>query len=335
MIRLATIGTSWITEAFLEGCAQTGQFCFAACYSRDPDRARSFAQRQSAAWDQLPVWAFSNLEEMAACPQIDAVYIASPNRLHFSQSRLFLQAGKHVLCEKPCTVTPQELEELQQLAQRQGLVYLEAIIPMHLPQLRVLEEALGQIGPVRLARLDFSQYSSKYPAYLRGETPNIFNPAMATGALMDLGIYCLYPALYLFGMPEGLQAQATFLRTGADGGGSVLLRYPEMLATLTYTKNAQGRGGCEILGEEGSITFQLPSRLTGLTLHHRGEQPRPLWEDDESHGQQMSHEAASFAHFIAHPHHPRYHSLSRLALQVSQVMQEIRRQTGIHFPPES
>ena len=191
---------------------------------------------------------YTDLAQMAADEEIDAVYIASPNRLHYEQSKLFLQHGKHVICEKPITVEPEELQELQELAQQKNLIYIEALIGVYLPQMKVLQGAVERLGPVHLARFDFSQYSSKYPAYLRGELPNIFNPQMATGGWMDLGIYCLYPAIMLFGVPDHVHAHARFLSTGADGSGCVTLQYPDKTVVLTYSKTAQGTIG---LGDTG------------------------------------------------------------------------------------
>jgi predicted dehydrogenase len=83
----------------------------------------------------------------------------------------------------------------------------------------VLRNAVERIGRVSSANLDFSQLSSKYPEYKSGGLPNVFNPQMATGCLEDLGIYCVYPALDLFGQPDDIKASASFMATGADGSG--------------------------------------------------------------------------------------------------------------------
>ena len=157
---------------------------------------------------------------MAASDAIDAVYIASPNKLHTAHARVFLEHGKHVICEKPLAAHADEVRALQALAAERGLVYLEAIMFMHLPQRRLLEAALGKIGPVTMAKIDFCQRSSKYDAYLAGNLPNIFNPALETGALMDLGVYCVYPALHLFGEPENMQITARLLDSGATAAAS-------------------------------------------------------------------------------------------------------------------
>ena len=136
-IRYGIIGTGWITEAFLAGAAGVPGMALRAVCSRSEERGREFAARHGA--DLV----FTDPARMAASPDIDAVYIASPNVLHAAQSRLFLENGKHVLCEKPLAARPEEVESLQALAANRGLVYMEAIMLLHMPQLAVLEEAVG------------------------------------------------------------------------------------------------------------------------------------------------------------------------------------------------
>lgn len=330
MLRLATVGTGWIVEAFLEGVKHIPELNHTACYSRTPEQARMFAEKTGASQTYV------DLESMAKSSDIDCVYIASPNSYHYPQSKLFLEHGKHVLCEKPCVTRPEQLKELQALAEKNGLVYMEAIMGIHLPQMKALEKAVRAISPVSLARLDYSQYSSKYPAYLAGQTPNIFNPAMGTGGLMDLGIYCVYPAIHLFGLPKQICASAQFLRTGSDGCGAILLKYPDKTVSITYSKIAQGVFGSEIHGENGVISCSLISKLEGLELRpHKGEaaslEPIPLKMPA------MAYEAQSFAEYILHPeaNANRMQYLSKLAREVHQVMYEIRKSAGIQFTDET
>lgn len=269
-IRYGIIGTGWITEAFLAGAAGVPGMALRAVCSRSEERGREFAARHGA--DLV----FTDPARMAASRDIDAVYIASPNVLHAAQSRLFLENGKHVLCEKPLAARPEEVESLQALAANRGLVYMEAIMLLHMPQLALLEEAVGRLGRISLAHFDFSQLSSKYPAYLEGKAlPNIFNPAMETGALMDLGVYCVYPALHLFGEPEGLTASAVFLDSGADGAGAAVLRYPDKVAVLTYSKTGQAAAPSQIVGDRGTLTIGSISKLEDMVLTEKGKAPEP------------------------------------------------------------
>ena len=340
MIRYAVVGTGWIADAFIEGAALAGGLRLSAVYSRREETGRAFAQK----YGELPVW--TDLPALAASEEIDAVYIASPNALHYSQSRLFLEHGKHVLCEKPITVTSRQLRELSSLAERQGLVYLEAIMMRHLPARAVLKEAAAQLGTVRSARFDFSQLSSKYAALQAGGLPNIFNPAMATGGLMDLGIYCVYPALDLFGKPERLDASAVFLPSGADGAGCCQLWYPDKVVSLTYSKTAQSRIGSEILGDGGTLAIHSISQLTGLRLY-RPDGTDELLLGERSKAELMSGEAAAFRRFIAcrsvrndsaaYDDYQDYQDAAALSLAVCETLEEIRRKAGIRFaddPPD-
>ena len=183
-MKLAVIGTGWIGKSFIDGLKFAPEFELFAVYSRSRERGEKFAKENGIST------VYTSLDELAASPA-ECVYIASPNALHYTQSKKMLESGKHVICEKPITVTPDEFSELCEIADKNKLIYIEAIMYMHSPVRAALRETLGDIGKVWTAHFDFSQYSSKYPAYLRGGLPNIFNPAMATGSLMDLGIYCV------------------------------------------------------------------------------------------------------------------------------------------------
>lgn len=326
VIRLGSVGTGWIAEEFIKGVKQVPELAYTACYSRKEETARCFAEKCGA--EKV----YTNLEEMAQSCDIDAVYIASPNSCHYAQSKLFLENGKHVICEKPITVAPQELEELQDLAKKKDLVYMEAIIGMHIPQRELFRETVSSLGKINMLRADYSKVSSKYQAYLNGENPNIFNPKMGTGGLMDMGIYCVYPVVYLFGMPQTVSASVVFLDTGADTSGSILFHYPNMTACLSYSKTTRAGFGSEIRGEKGTLLIPTISNFNNMSLLPLEGKANPICGKDDKF-LQMSYEAKSFALFITDmtSHKKEYDMLTSLALQVSKVMEEIRKVGGIHL----
>ncbi|MFR7479015.1 MAG: Gfo/Idh/MocA family protein [Acutalibacteraceae bacterium] len=323
-IRLGIIGSSWISCEMIRGAKSTGFFTLEAVYSRTKERAESFAREQGA------LHTFTSLQEMAASPLLDAVYIASPNVCHVEQCRLFLQNGKHVLCEKPLAARGQEVMELQKLAREKGVIYMEAIMMLHLPWREKLRRAVRQIGPISLAKFDFCQYSSKYDGFLQGRHQNIFDPAMETGALMDLGVYTVYPALWLFGEPMGVTAAANFLPGGADGSGTATLLYPDKLVVLTYSKTGASHTGGEIVGEKGTIHLPSISTLLGMALYRRGKEPEFLSGQEEKY-RLMGYEARQFAQWINEGPDEAYEDASRLAVQVALLLHQIRRMAGIHF----
>lgn len=322
-MRYGVIGTGWIAKSFIDGAREVCGSEFAAVYSRTAESGNKFAAENKIEKVYTDINEFANGD-------FEAVYIASPNRLHYEQSKLMLQSGKHVICEKPITVEPEELEELQTLADEKKLIYVEAIMYMFNPARDLLKDALGKIGKITSAHFDFSQLSSKYPAYQKGELPNIFNPALATGCLMDLGIYCVYPALDLFGLPEKITACAHFMESGADGSGTAGLLYPDKLITFTYSKLGQDRLGSQIFGDEGTIKIESISKLINMSITAKNGDIQEIIGDVPKE-KLMGYEALGFERFIADPSDEYYQVTRQRALQVSQVMKQIRDICGIEF----
>lgn len=322
-MRYGVIGTGWIAKSFIDGARMMTEADFAAVYSRTAESGGKFANENGIKK------VYTDINEFAA-GDFDAVYIASPNRLHYEQSKLMLQNGKHVICEKPITVEPEELEELQSLAKKNGLIYIEAIMYMFNPARELLRDAISKIGKITSVHFDFSQLSSKYPAYAAGELPNIFNPALATGCLMDLGIYCVYPALDLFGMPQKITACAHFMESGADGSGNAALLYPDKLVNFTYSKLGQDRLGSQIFGDEGTVTIESISKLINMKLIDKKGNVQEIIGDVPKE-KIMGYEAVAFEKFISNPDDEYYNVTSERALQVSRIMKEIRNICGIEF----
>jgi predicted dehydrogenase len=187
MIRFGVIGTNRITEQFIEAGIGIENFALSAVYSRTKERAEEFAEK----FDVKST--FTDLEQMAQSNEIDAVYIASPNSLHAKQAIIFMNQGKHVLCEKPLASNTFELREMINTAKKNNVLLMEALKSTLLPNYHTIRENLFKIGPVRRYFACYCQYSSRYDAYKEGIVLNAFNPAFSNGALMDIGIYCIYP----------------------------------------------------------------------------------------------------------------------------------------------
>ncbi len=326
MLKFATIGSGWITDEYIHGAKDSGLWELTAVYSRDKARGEAYAERHGAGL------VFTDIEELAACGDVDAVYIASPNAAHYEQCRTLLQGGKHVICEKPLCAQAEKVRELNALAKEKNLVFLEAIMFLHLPQRAVLEEALSKIGKLSMAKIDFCQRSSKLDSYLGGEVPNIFNPKLETGSLMDLGVYCVYPALHLFGRPESFSADCVALDTGADGNGIVTMKYPDKLVTLTYSKLGQAGANTDFQGNEGTVYVESISRLANISLWKKDGSAEKLYGEDEKY-KLMGWEAKDFYRYITEPEESReeYAHCVELSEWVAEFLEEARKKLGIRF----
>ncbi len=327
-IKYATIGTSLITQQFIEGTKLNDAMQLCAVYSRDRKNGESF----SAERGNVPV--FCSLEELASS-DVDAVYVASPNKFHFDQAKILLNAGKHVICEKSVSAHPEEVEELVTLAEKNGLIFIEALMFMHFPQRHILEEAIGRTGILRHASINFCQRSSRYDAFMRGELPNIFNPECETGALLDLGVYCIYPAIYFFGEPSSVSASSCLLSSGVDGTGSVILGYNGFTVSLNYSKLCQGLAPSQFVGDAGCVTVDSISQLDNIVFRANKSEPELLFTSEPK-PKLMSYEAYDFASYINEPEKYRkeYERCTSVMLSVSRIMYDIRMKTGILYPSD-
>lgn len=335
-LRFGVIGTGWITDEYVHGAIDTGLWELRAVYSRTAERGEEYARKNAELYNIPAPSVYTDLAQFAASDEMDAVYVAAPNAFHYEDCKVLLSAGKHVICEKPLCAQHEKVLELQAIAKEHGVVFLEAIMYLHLPQRKLLEENLEKIGKITLARLDFCQRSSKLDAYLRGELPNIFNPQMETGALMDLGVYCVYPALSLFGEPENVTVSPLLLPNGIDGAGTVTLHYPDKLVLLTYSKLGQAGANTDFQGTDGTLIVDSISRLAGIRLWEKTGAVTELYDGDEKY-QLMGHEARDFYRYITQPEQSReeYEHCAALSVSVSKLMEEIRKKAGIRFPSDT
>lgn len=236
-IRLATIGTSTIGDSLLDAAASVRRISYVGTLSRNADTARAFTERHGGTTP------FTSLDELAASDSVDAVYIATPNACHLGQALACMRGGKHVLVEKSLCANAYEAEELFAAADLHGVVAMEAMRPVHDPGWATVVAALRRLGRLCRVSLRYGKYSSRYDDVLAGRHTNIFDTRMASGALMDLGIYCVEPMVAAFGAPDSIQAAALLAGTAGneltggaiDVAGSVLCRYGEEGGADAYT----------------------------------------------------------------------------------------------------
>ena len=249
-INFGVIGTNVITERFLEAGKDAEGFCLRGVYSRSREKAVDFARKHGADL------AFDSLEDMASCKEIDAVYVASPNSLHASQSIQMLKGGKHVLCEKPIASNQREFEEMKKVALEKRRILLEAMRSVYSPGFQAIRENLHKLGKIRRVSFQYCQYSRRYDNFKKGIIENAFNPALSNGALMDIGVYCVHPLVSLFGKPEKVISSSLKLSNGIDGAGTILTEYPDFQGELLYSKITDSRVPSQIQGEEGSLVIR-------------------------------------------------------------------------------
>ena len=326
MIRIGIVGTNWITERLLEAAERIENFTLTAIYSRTSERAEEFASQYGISK------IFTDLEEMAVSEEIDAVYIATPNSCHADQAILFLQNSKHVLCEKPLAANAAEVEKMIQEAKAHNVLLMEAMKSTLLPNFKAIQNNIYKIGPIRRYFASYCQYSSRYDTYKKGTILNAFNPKFANGSLMDLGIYCLYPLILLFGEPREVKATGLILDSGVDGEGSVILKYDDKDAVIIYSKITNSTLPSEIQGEKGSIVIDKIHSAEKVDIHYNDGTIEPLTVDQPH--STMYYEVKEFVDLISQKKTESLVNSFENSYTTMRVMDKVRQEIGLSYPSD-
>lgn len=347
-VRFATIGSSGICERFIESLADVEGAEYVGCYSRSLDKARAFGEPRGARLF------FDDLAALAASDEVDAVYIATPNSLHAPQAKAMIAAGKHVLVEKAFASNEREGKEVLDAAREAGVVCLEAMRNLHVNTFEAIREEVGRIGTPRLAAMCFSKVTSRMARFRAGERINIFDPALAEGALMDIGVYCVGPAVALFGRPEKVVAVgAVEQAAGIDASdpcsridlcGVVSLQYPGMCASLSYGKVSDDCIPCQVQGEEATVVWDevsCPEHVRVFEHEDKGlifriEKPEARVRPEEPPANDMACEVGLFVRAVLGDPEAveEVQAFGQVTLDTLWVMDEARRQMGVVFPAD-
>ena len=256
-IRWGIIGTGFIAGEFARGLQSVSQAQLLGIASRQASNAEAFSKVFN-----VPRF-YNSSEELVNDPDIDVVYIGTPNYTHKDLSILCLEAGKPVLCEKPFAVNAAEAREVVEVARRQQLFCMEAMWMRFMPLIQQVKQAIasGEIGKVRMLSADFGYV-------VNGNSSSHFDTLeKGGGVLLDRGIYGLSLAYYLLGEPSAIQSQANLLDTGVDEQSTVLLNYDSgALAVLSQSLCTENTNQATIAGSKGRITidklFIMPEKIS-------------------------------------------------------------------------
>jgi xylose dehydrogenase (NAD/NADP) len=246
-VRFGILSTAKINGLVLAGAAESELVEIAAVASRDVARAEDYAREHG-----IPR-AYGSYDELLADPDLDAVYLSLPNSLHVEWSIRALEAGKHVLCEKPLSRRPDDVERAFDVADRTGLLLTEAFMYRHNPQTARLKEFVdsGAIGPLRAVRAAFS--------FTLSDRANIrLSSDLDGGALMDVGCYCVSGSRLLAGEPERVFGAAS-TESGVDVVFAGTMSFQgDVVAQFDCGLRLPLRDELEVIGTEGSIFLDDP-----------------------------------------------------------------------------
>lgn len=250
------IGAGHIAGSFAKGLKILPNARCYAIASRNGDKAKRFAAEYGFEKD------YDSYQAMLNDPQVDIVYVATPNNLHYTHTMMALDAGKHVLCEKPFALTCSQAMTVMRVAREKNLFLMEALWSRFLPSMTTAAQLLSQgvIGKPQLLQAEFGIH----PTY--NENSRLFDPKLGGGSIADIGIYPIFLALFLFGDPLSMDVSSIPAPTGVDMTTSIVMTHKEgRMSVLTSSFAFDLESDAKITGDAGRLRlcrmFHTPTKL--------------------------------------------------------------------------
>ena len=322
-IRWGIVGPGKIAHSFAQDLKLVVDGELVAVASRNIDRAQEFGSEYGA------TECFGSYEELFKSKEVDVVYIATPHTSHAELSIKAMEHGKHILCEKPMGVNQFEVEKMRSTAKENNVFLMEALWSRFNPSIRRVKRMVdeGYIGGVRYLHADFAFY-----ALDRDEKGRVLNPMLAGGSLLDIGIYPIFLSYLLLGKPDTIHASSKFHKTGAEIQTSMIFEYPDAQAILYSGFTSKSEMKAEISGSKGTIF-----------IHPRWHEPQgySIEKEGETHDFELPTNGKGYTHEIDEVHHClRAKKLQsdlwshQNSMDLIQILDDVRKQTGIVFPFE-
>ncbi len=338
-LRFGIMGTGNIARQFANGTASATRSVVNAVGSRTAEAAAAFAER----FDIDPAHVHGSYDALLDDPQVDAIYLSLPNAMHCEWTLKALEAGKHVLCEKPIASNEDQAARMFDAAERTGLVLIEAFMYRCHPMIREVVRRVheGEIGTLNLAHFNFCYHTTKIDGNVR------FSADLAGGALMDIGCYPTSFALLLAdAQPEVVQCVGHIHETGVDDSAAGVLRFASgFVASFQCSMQSQADNRVELRGTDGFVQIPIPWKPPDTQAEYRirtmqrprmekGAKPEPT--DAVHHvdapGPLYGMEADAFAATVldgAEPFMSAEHSLTNM-----RILDACRRQVGVVMKAE-
>lgn len=322
-IKWGIIGPGNIATKFASDLQLVKDAEITAVASRSLDKANQFAKEFNIAQ------AYGSYDELFASDSSDIVYIATPHNFHKELAIAAMESGKHVLCEKPLGVNREEVVELVEVAKRQKVFLMEGMWSRFNPSVLKAKELVeeGQIGDIAYLHADFAFYGLD-----RGEDSRLLNPNLASGSVLDIGIYPIFLAYLLLGMPNTIQASSNFHPNGTELQTSMIFKYENAQALLFSGLMSDSKMEAEISGTEGEVF-----------IHPRWHEANScsLVKNGETQNFEAPIQGNGFVYEIAEVH--KCLNTNKLqsdlwshqnSLDLVELMDTVRRKCGIRFPFE-
>ena len=322
--RWGILGTGDIAGQFVEGLKGTPGADVLAVGSRSEASAERFAGERG-----IPR-RYASYEDLAADPDVDVIYVATPHPFHAANAELCLRGGKAVLCEKPFTMNADEAKRVVALARERSLFLMEGMWTRFFPLMGELRRRIsaGAIGEPRMLTADFGFRDELDPRSRK------FDPDLGGGALLDVGVYCVSLASFLFGAPSEVAGVGHLGETGVDEQSAAILKHEGgRLSVLCFATRTGTPQEATVMGTEGYVKIHREWwRPRSMTIHRPGEREEPVEAPVEGNG--FNYEAAEVIECLRSGRTESDLMPLDETISIMKTVDEIRASWGLEYPGE-
>lgn len=328
-MRIGIVGNGKIIANASDGFKKAG-IPMTALWCRNEAHGRPVAEKIGI--DQV----YTDYDAFLQDDSFDTVYIGLVNSVHYEYALKALKAHKHVIVEKPLTSTYREAADLVQTAEEENVFLFEAILSRYSRNYDALSEHLDALGDLKIIRANYSQYSSRYDKYRKGELAPAFDPRCSGGCLYDLNVYNIHFVAGLFGAPKFAYYMANKGFNGIDTSGILIMDYGQFKAVLTAAKDSVSPSGTILQGEDGLMTIHdRPGYVNHVTMHDRIHgTDTELQLENEPEDMAFRNEFLRMQEVIDTDNHAQEQVWLNRSLTVMEILENARQDAGITFPAD-
>lgn len=324
-MNIGIAGSGMIVPDFLEASKKVNEIKIKAICGREKSKEK--LEKISEKHDIKTI--YYDYSEMIKSNDIDTIYIAVTNNLHYKYAKEALEEGKNVILEKPFASNYNEAEELVKIAQEKKVYLFEAITNQYFPNYQKVKELIPKLGDIKIVELNYSQYSSRYDAFKKGEILPVFNPKMSGGALMDLNVYNIYFITGLFGKPLKVHYYAN-IENNIDTSGILILEYETFKCSAIGAKDCKAQLSISIQGDNGYIHSKDPANIfSEFVCSENGNEEEVFTLNVEK--ERLFYELRTFVDMVKENDYDRNIEQMNHSLLVMKILDSARKQVGIEI----
>ena len=324
-MKTAILGAGTIIPAFLEAAEKIEELENYAIFGQESDLPKMTEFQNEYGITKI----YHDYDKLLEDREVEVVYVALPNHLHYVFAKKAAENKKHVIVEKPFASTYAQAKELIDIADRNQVMIFEAISNQYMPNYRKTRELVKELGDVKIVQINYSQYSRRYDLFKEGTVLPVFDPKKSGGALMDLNVYNIHYVLGLFGKPEKIHYIANIER-GIDTSGILTMEYPDFQCVCVGAKDCKAPVSINIQGDKGFIHSDEPANVySSFSFAYNNGELETIALNEEM--PRLYYELKVFADMVINNNYGETREYNQHTLDVMEILEEARRQVNISF----